>query len=47
MMLSGMKASELLRTVRAESRPVDGHIDPNALNECWDELAYLIDKMEA
>lgn len=35
---------EILETIKAETRPIENHTDPNALEDCW---AEVFEQMEA
>jgi len=36
--VSGMKLVDLLMTIQRETQPIDGHPDPKAINDCWNEV---------
>lgn len=36
----------LLQTIERETRPIDGHQDPNALNDCWRSVYGIIEEMQ-
>jgi hypothetical protein len=36
------KKHELIKTLRSETRPVKGHPDHGAIEDCWEELKELI-----
>jgi len=33
---------KLLRTIRSETRPIEGHTDPKAIQDCWSEVEQII-----
>lgn len=34
---------DLIETVREETRPIEGHTDPGAIDDCWDEIIERIE----
>lgn len=36
---------DLLETIREETRPIEGHTDPGAIQDCWDEIIERIEKI--
>jgi len=51
---SGMKLVDILQTIRNETQPIDGHPDPGALDDCWNEVfetiqavGVMLDELEA
>lgn len=36
--ISGNDFIKLLECIRRETRPIDGHPDPNAIDDCWNEV---------
>ena len=32
------KVSDLINTIKQETRPIEGHTDPGAIEDCWKEL---------
>ena len=41
-----MKLRELLETIRSETRPIEGHTDPEAIEDCWREVFEIETKTE-
>ena len=37
------RVRELISTILAEVRPIEGHTDPGAIQDCWNELRDLLD----
>jgi len=38
-----MGIKELLETIKSETRPIEGHADPRAIEDCWREVFEEID----
>ena len=36
------KVKTLISTIFAEVRPLEGHTDPGAIQDCWNELMHLL-----
>ena len=36
---------ELLKTIKDETRPIEGHTDPNAIHDCWNEAFEILDAL--
>lgn len=43
---SGTNLREILLTIKQETQPIDGHPDPGALEDCWNEVFEVIAGME-
>lgn len=43
---SGLKLVDVLRTIQRETRPIDGHPDPGAIEDCWNEVFEALAKFE-
>lgn len=37
------KVSDLINTIKQETRPIEGHTDPGAIEDCWKELMELLE----
>ena len=37
------EAIKLLQTIKSETRPIEGHTDPNAIQDCWGEVFELLE----
>lgn len=37
---------DLIRVLRSETRPIEGHTDPNAIQDCWNELEDKIKEIK-
>jgi hypothetical protein len=36
-----------LESIRRETRPIEGHTDPESIKDCWDEVFEDLDALEA
>ena len=36
---------DLIETIREETRPIEGHTDPGAIQDCWDEILERLEKI--
>ena len=41
--ISHHKVSSLLNTIKQETRPIEGHTDPGAIEDCWKELMEVLE----
>ena len=41
------KLRSIVAALRAETRPIEEHTDPGAIQDCWNELSEAIDALEA
>ena len=41
--LNHFKVSALLNTIKQETRPIEGHTDPGAIEDCWNELMEMLE----
>lgn len=37
------KISELINDIKQETRPIEGHTDPGAIEDCWRELMEILE----
>ena len=43
---SGAKLIDILHVLRSETQPIDGHPDPGAITDCWNEVFETISAIE-
>ena len=41
--IGNWKVSDLINTIKEETRPIEGHTDPGAIEDCWRELMELLE----
>ena len=41
--VSGMDLKSVLETIMKETRPIEGHDDPGAISDCWNEVFETLD----